>query len=427
MFAYINKLCYNYIYLDFLSSEKNAMKNKWNIFIWIFLILVVANVVRGFFSEMVVTESVRQGNMEEAVMAKGVVVKYETLYTSEASGTAEAHVQEGERVGRGTSLVDVFSGDVDQTLISKLARINERIAVINENRLGNATFTNDAVKIESEISDCLDKIITLGNEKKFTEVANLKHRIAVLSDRKAVLEGTKESADNTLEQLKAEKSALEAQINSVRHRIVSNSSGVFSHYLDGFEEVITPYNMHEFTPNQLDDIIMRSQKEEKTKSNYICKVCDNFRYFICVPVDSEFASTMVEGKNAILRFPEISGIFFNAKIHAISEETDGRVSITFETNRHVESLILKRTANVEIIKSKYSGFKISLDALKTRGEENGVYAVREGSMWFIPVEILYNSDDMLIVKSKDAENPLKLYDEVILKADVYEEGKTVRN
>ena len=35
--------------------------------------------------------------------------------------------------------------------------------------------------------------------------------------------------------------------------------------------------------------------------------------------------------------------------------------------------------------------------------------------------------DLLIVKSKDAENPLKLYDEVILKADVYEEGKTVRN
>ena len=89
-------------------------------------------------------------------------------------------------------------------------------------------------------------------------------------------------------------------------------------------------------------------------------------------------------------------------------------------------MILKRIANVEVIKSKYSGFKLSVNAIKTLNDENGVYAVREGSMRFIPTEIIYNTEDTVIVKSKDSENPLKLYDEIVIKADSYEEGKTVR-
>lgn len=402
------------------------MKSKWNIFIWIFAVLVLVNVVRGFMSEMVVTESVRQGKLEDAYLSKGVIVKYETLYSSSASGTAEAHVGEGERVGKGDVLVDVFSGDVDQALIGKLARVNERIAVINENKLGNSTFTNDAAKIESELSDAIDKVINAGYEKNIEEVANLKHRIAVLSDRKAVVSGVKDSADNTIELLMQEKSHLEAQINAVRHSIRSTSAGVFSHYLDGFEEIITPYNMHEFTPSQLDDIVLESAKEQKRESKYICKVADNFRYFIAVPVKSEYAEGMTPGKTVTLRFPELSGNSFTASIQAVSEETDGRKTVIFETNRYVDSLILKRCASVEIIKSIYSGFKVSVNSIKTRDDINGVYCVREGSMWFIPVEILYNTEDTAIIKSADSENPLKLYDEIVIKAESYEEGKTVR-
>lgn len=402
------------------------MKSKWNIFIWIFACLVIVNIVRGFFSEMVVTESVRQGSMEEAFTSKGVIVKYETLYSSGVRGTAEAHAIEGERVKKGENLVDVFGGDVDQTLISKLARVNERIAVINENRLGNSTFTNDAAKIESELTDSINKVIDAGYGKNIDVVADLKHRIAVLADRKAVVSGVKDSASNTLEQLENEKRDLEAQISAVRHSIYSASAGVFSHYLDGFEEVITPYNMHEFTPDEIDALIAEATSDKKKESNYICKVADNFRYFIAVPVSAEFASAMTVGKRVTLRFPELSGSSFNVLVQAITPETDGRVVAIFETSRYVDSLILKRTANVEIIREKYSGFKVSVDSIKTLDDINGVYAVREGIMHFVPVEILYNTEETAIVRTKDSENPLKLYDEIIIKADSYEEGKMVR-
>lgn len=402
------------------------MKSKWNIFIWIFAVLLVVNILRGFFGEMVVTESVRQGNLEKSFSAKAVIVKYETLYSSQQGGSAESFVSEGDRVGKGAKLVDVFTGDVDQTLISRLARVNERISVINENMLGGEAFSRDAAKIESELSDSINKVIEAGYQKDMGKVASLKHRIAVLSDRKAVVAGTKDAADNTIAALNEEKANLEAQINAVRRSIYSNSAGVFSHYLDGFEELITPYNMYEFTPDEIDELISESLKEKKYEGHYICKVADNFRYFVAVAVDAEFASDLAEGKSVTLRFPELSGSSFNAAIHSIGEEADGRKVVIFETNRYVDSLILKRTASVEIIKSKYSGFRISVNSIKTYEGTNGVFAVREGSMRFVPIEILYNTSDSVIVKSADSENPLKLYDEIVVKADSYEEGKTVR-
>lgn len=403
------------------------MKSKWNIFIWIFAVLVLVNVVRGFFSEMVVTESVRQGSLEKGFSARGVVVKYETLYSSPSDGVTEPYVSEGNRVGKGDKIVDVYSGNVDQTVISKLARVNERIEVINENKLGNSTFTNDAAKIESELSACIDRIITAGYNKKIDEVASLKHRAAVLSDRKAVISGTKDSADNTIEQLNAEKANLEAQINAVKHSIYSVSSGIFSHYLDGFEEVITPYNMNDFSPEDIDGIINSALKEKKYESAYVCKVADNFRYFIAVPAKAEEAEGIKEGDRVTLTFRELSNSSLTAVVHSVSEVSGERTVVIFELNRYVDSLILKRCVNVDVVKAKYSGFKISLNAIKTLNDTNGVYAVREGSMRFVPVEIVYNTEDTVIVKSADEKNPLKLYDEIVIKADTYEEGKTVRS
>jgi len=42
---------------------------------------------------------------------------------------------------------------------------------------------------------------------------------------------------------------------------------------------------------------------------------------------------------------------------------------------------------------------------------------------FIPVDILYSSQDIAIVDSASKETPLRLYDEVVVRANSYEEGK----
>ena len=403
------------------------MKSKWNIFIWIFAVLVVVNVIRGFTGEMVVTESVRQGSMERGFSAKGIIVKYETMYSSDITGTVDAYIGEGERVSKGERIAAVYNGEVNADVKNRLDRVNKRLEIIKENRLGKSVFINDASKLESEINDSIGELISAGGSGDLSGVSAIKHKIAVLADRKAVVSGEKDSAVDTQEQLSAEKANLENQINAVRNNIYAQSSGVFSMYPDNFEEEITPYNMQDFSPSALDGLYSRAKDGKGGESAYLCKVIDNFRYFVAVSASTAEVGDMKAGDEIILRFPDFSGNSLTAEVQSVSPEEDGRKSVIFETSRFVDTLILKRTANVEVIKNRYSGFKISIKALNGSGGVSGVYVVRDGVMRFVPVEVVYSTADTAVARSASAEKPLRLYDELVIKAESCEEGKAVRN
>ena len=86
----------------------------------------------------------------------------------------------------------------------------------------------------------------------------------------------------------------------------------------------------------------------------------------------------------------------------------------------------RRFLNLEFVRDQYSGYRVSVKALRTKDGVTGVYVRREDMLRFIPVTILYNTHDAAIVDSADKERPLRLYDEVVVRADSYEEGKLLR-
>ena len=101
-------------------------------------------------------------------------------------------------------------------------------------------------------------------------------------------------------------------------------------------------------------------------------------------------------------------------------------TVIVECTRHIDSLLRRRFVNLEFVKHRYSGYRLSVKSLRTKDDVTGVYVRRDDMMKFVPVNILYNTQDIAIVDSADTMNPLRLYDEVIVKADSYEEGKLLR-
>jgi len=129
---------------------------------------------------------------------------------------------------------------------------------------------------------------------------------------------------------------------------------------------------------------------------------------------------------ARLRFYDLSAELVKAKILYISPVEDEQCTIILEVNRHVESLLKRRFVNLDFVKNRYEGYRVSVKALRSRNNENGIYVLRDEVMKFIPVTILYNTQDVAIVESADDSTPLRLYDEVVVNADSYEEGKRLR-
>ena len=405
------------------------MKNKWYVPVIIFILLVLVYFFRGIFESHAQFEVLREGTMEEVVSAKGIVIKYETLYEIGSNGTVEAKVASGARVSKGTLLANVYSGSVDSEVMAKIDRVNKKIEAIKSSQREGLSFSSDVSKLDSEISSKISDVIENGQKKRMSKVAELKTSLSTLSERKAVVSGQQSSGTGTLEELEQTRQSLLGQVGAVQKELRSNSAGVFVPNADGLESLITPYNMDALTPTKVTELLEADRKnasiQKENSSVFACKIVDNFRYFVAMNVDSAKVSGLKPGENVSLRFHELSADNVSAQVYSVGTEEDGQVTIICECSKFLNSLLEKRTVSVDFIRHQYKGYRVSVEAIRTQDGVVGVFAKRDGVMRFLPINILYNTQDVAIISSADEKKPLKLYDEIIVKTERFEEGAFV--
>jgi len=405
------------------------MKNKKYILIFVFALLAIIYIIRAFASGRVVKETLYRDYIEDSISTKGMMIKYESLYSPDIDGMLDAKFTSGERVATGSQIAVVYKGTVDANVKNRLEQVNKKIAVLEKSYTENESFSNDISKLEQEITSYLEEIISLGYDKDMSGVASLKYNITALAEHKATIEGNTPAKTSTLDQLKQTKAELEAQIGAAESSIYAQSPGIFSSYIDGLEQLITPYNMHELTPAKFDELYSFDENNIKSNENndniYSCKVIDNYRYFIAFNIDEDKLAGIEAGDKAKIRFYDISTNATEVEVFHVSPVEEGRAVVIAECHNFHEGLLEKRFVNIDFIKETYSGYKASLSALRTKENKNGLYVLRENILTFVPVNILYNMDDVLIVDSADEKNPLKLYDEVVISAPNYEEGQMI--
>ena len=109
----------------------------------------------------------------------------------------------------------------------------------------------------------------------------------------------------------------------------------------------------------------------------------------------------------------------------ISESTSKAVVI-FACNEMNSELASMRSGPMSVVKNEYSGLKVSRKALRVVDTVKGVYVVNGMQLKFVPIEIIYSTDDFLICdKQSDKENYLKLYDKVVVKGKNVYDGKII--
>ena len=405
------------------------MKNKWYIPVIIFALLVLSYFIRGIFDEHVEYETLREGTMEEMASTKGVIIKYETLYETGSNGTVEAKVASGSKVAKGTLLANVYSGTVDTEVMAKLERVNKKMEAVKASQEEGLSFSSDVAKLDSEISSKVNELIGSGQKKDMGKVAGLKTSLATLAERRAVVSGQKSAGAGTLEELEQTRQTLLGQVGTAQKELRADRAGVFVAATDGLEQLITPYNMDALTPSKVYELEEADRKnmasQKGSEDVFACKIVDNFRYFVAVNVPSAKGADLAKGSSVSLRFSELSADIISAQVYSVSAEENGEVTVICECNKYLNDLLEKRTVSVDFIRHRYQGYRVSVPAIRTQEGVVGVFAKRDGVMRFIPVNILYNTQDIAIVSSADKNKPLKLYDEVIVKARKYEEGAFV--
>lgn len=399
------------------------MKHKMNILIPVFILLVLVYAVRAFAGTRIQAETLRRGSMEDMVSAKGVVIKYETVTAAEG-GTVEALVQEGARVGAGQEIAAVYTGSVDPQLRTRLDQVNNKIVQVEKNQSGLFSFSGDVTRLEQTITEKTAELIAYSRAKNLTAASETQLVLEALCAKKAQIAGN--ASAGVLEELRAQKTQLENQIGTAQRRLYAASSGVFSASVDGLEEIVTPYSMTELTPSALDGLLERDKGQDPTGDRSACKIIQNFRYFIAVNLPTDRLTGVQIDDSVNLRFYDLSGDLQPASVMYISPEEDGRKTVILSMTRYVDSLLKRRFVNLDFVKHRYEGYRVSVRALRTKDDVTGVYVRRDDVPKFIPITVLYNTQDVAIIQSVNEETPLRLYDEVIVNAGQIEEGKLLR-
>ncbi len=402
------------------------MKNKWYVPVMIFAVLVLVYFVRGIIDDRAEYEVLRTGTMEDMVSSKAVIIKYETLYETGADGTVEAKVVSGAKVSKGELLANIYNGKVDTEVMAKLDRVNKKIETVKASQEEGASFSSDITKLDSEISSKVNDIIQNAQKKNMGRVSELKTTLATLAERRAEVSGQKGAAQGTLKALEQTKENLLARIGVAHKELRSKSAGVFISHSDGLEHLITPYNMDALTPEKVNELQETDRNNrassQKNDNVFACKIVDNFRYFAAVNISADRAVNLKPGKSVSLRFNELSTDIIDAQIYSVSAEQDGFVTVICECSKYLNDLLEKRVVSVDFILNRHEGYRVSVPAIHTQDGVVGVFVKRDSVMRFIPVNILYNTQDVAIVSSADNQKPLKLYDEVVVEALKYEEG-----
>jgi len=168
----------------------------------------------------------------------------------------------------------------------------------------------------------------------------------------------------------------------------SESGGVTSYFIDGYENDFTPENMRELKydiVSSLEIVPENVVRSDALPGEPLYKICDNREWFIICWVDARNISKYGIDDNVTVELP--SGQITATVTDIIEDGT--KWLIIFRTDRYYEEFAGIRSAPATVIISDYSGILIRNESITVKDGEIGVYIkTRSGSFSFRPIKII---------------------------------------
>lgn len=405
------------------------MKNKWIIPIVLFVVLVFSYAMRGLLQSRIELELLQEDKIEEVVSTQGVLIKQEKVQSLALGGTVEIYVKNGDRVANKEIIASVQEGTEDETLKTELAQINKKLEAMHKVNSTSSAYISDAMQMETELSLCVDNLIKYSNTNDYSAFSECKYKLQLITGQKAISRG-EEVTTLTEEEisLQTRKNEIENQLGETSNVISSDMAGIFVEGKDGYEEKLTVETIPELVPETINEVI----KENGTvgmpneENEYAYKIVDNFSYYLAINIDKEMSEGIEVGNSVKVRFSNFSSEDISAEVTFISEpDGHGTKTVVLECDRYVEKLLAQRVVNVDFVKKSVSGYKVNVEHIHTVDNKVGLYVKRGAVMKFLPIEIKYSNDEEAIVTSSDASMPIKSYDEVVVAAPEFRDGKVI--
>ena len=369
---------------------------------------------------------VEKGSISYEEGAEAYILRDETVLQGENYKNGMVQIaSENERVAKGEKVFRYYS-DGEEDLIEQISELDTKInEAIANSGLKSLSSASDIVNLESQIESNLENMYRINEKQKMQEY---KKKIENYMSKKAQISGEASPEGSEVKNLIEQRSALEKTVYSSSELITTDRAGLVSYKVDGLEEILKVDDFSYLNKELLDcfdlkvgAVIPQSAEKGKIVNNYEC--------YIAVCMNTERALSAKEGEKVSIRLSNTDEVSAEI-VYASESDNNGRI-LVFKIKDDVEKLIEYRKISLDIIWWKYTGFKVSNDAILKDGDKTYIERSKAGYTDKILVKVERQNETYSIVKNytndelielgyteadvSDMKNlKLKLYDEIIL-------------
>lgn len=373
------------------------------------------------FYKPISTESAYFHTADNGFDITGIIVRNETLVKSSKSGVMHFMIDDGNRVANNGIIANVYQNENASIALSQIDSIKAKIedieAIVSQNNMDAANLD----VANSNVNNEFNNLILASSYGNFSSVGfQCEELLSALNRRQAVL-GETTDFDGQLSILKIELKELENSLSNPIGKVKAEQSGYFISKTDGYENVFDIDDLSKITPE-----FLKNLTKKETPKNVIGKIVSDYEWYVAADVPLEQSLNFKEGDSLTLRTTVKSSPELPVTVKKINLSSDGTDAvIIFSCSNMNSELAAMRSGAMTVVKHEYSGLRVPKKALRVVDSVRGVYVVSGMQIKFVPVEIVYTSDNFILCKKSEEDGALRLYDQVVVKGKNLYDGKII--
>ena len=389
----------------------------------IILIVIVCSYLIRYIYFSIDTEIIKYGTMESSFETKGLIIRNEWVYNYNQDSELKNKIPEGQRVPYGKKIVEIVKGeaDIQDDLLAKVNKLEERIREIEKSEIDNPIFEKDIEKLDKNINSKIELIKNYSIDGNVQELEDLKNELSEDLYKKSLIVGNNSLAGKNLDKLKSEKTQLEDIYSNNLDAVYAKTSGIVSYSLDGLEQSLNPINIDRISIEDVKQIIFSNEMENKIEYQKGVKIIEDYTWHICCVFDKEQIKGLKEGVRISLLLKNGEKELISAKLKSISESINEEHLVVFEINEYADNYYNIRIADMTVISCQHEGFLVSENSIFENDKQKGIYIIKRGVIRFVPAEIIAIEDSKALIKNVEYEDEanetvryvIKVYDEVV--------------
>lgn len=342
-----------------------------------------------------------------------VIIRDESLTTSDSTARVEFSVPENSLVAEGDAVASIYTTGYSESLLNNLESTRQNIQNYHKELLANIVDSNlsrlDQVvnTMALEFKNLITRQTT-GNLRTVTTQLQ-----TAMVNRQDYLRQNKRE-DNKLTKLyEAENTAL-TNIQSWRKVSNANRDGVVSFYIDGYENDLNADTLDALSIADVRAVLNGGNlaSTKVTRSDGIYRIVNQDKWYVAVLVEGDSWTPIKGQDDYYVQLEGFDDLSYAASVYSVKKENNTTLAI-FEMKDPIGPLIYQRSGKARF-SITLTGLSVAVEALYNDNGQMGVWLYDSPEGTFVPVDVL-SSDGHVALIQPVTEGALQLGQTVLIK------------